>query len=458
MGQVSRRKLLHKGAQAVVAGSVAVSGIATLEPRAFSKSAPQAVDYYQKLGVTSFINAAGTYTVLSASTMPDEVQAAIALAARHPVNLNELLDASGAYLAKRLRCEAALVTSGAAAALVVGTAACVNMGNEQAILGIPTDTAGLKNEVVVQKSHRYGYDHALRNCGIRFVEMETLEQYQQAFTDRTVMAHFFNAGSGRISREDWVRVAHQHGVPCFNDAAADVPPILNLWNYTQMGFDLVTFSGGKGLRGPQCTGLLLGRKDLIEAAKKNNSPNSNTIGRGMKVAKEEIVGLVAAVDWFLKQDDAAMEAEFRQRADRIAKHLSVVPTVQTQIFIPEVAKSCSAPAHHLRPEPDHHYGRGSHAKDASGHAAHRTESINRRCPGERGITRWSQHDCRRCLDAAARGRHGCCEAFTRSPSGRGQGVGHSVTSHRFLTYGSTTRLYGAPGNIRFTTTGKFLKR
>jgi len=295
------------------------------------------VDYYQKLGVTPFINAAGTYTVLSASTMPDEVQAAIALAARQPVNLNELLDASGAYLAKQLRCEAALVTAGAAAALVVGTAACINMGNEQAILNIPTDMAGLKNEVIVQKSHRYGYDHALRNCGIRFVEVETLEQYEQAFNERTVMAHFFNAGAGKISREDWVRVAHQHGVPCFNDAAADVPPISNLWNYTQMGFDLVTFSGGKGLRGPQCSGLLLGRKDLIEAAKKNNSPNSNTVGRGMKVAKEEIVGLVAAVDWFLKQDDAAMEAEYRQRADRIAKHLNSIPTLQTQIFIPDVA-------------------------------------------------------------------------------------------------------------------------
>jgi len=104
-----------------------------------------------------------------------------------------------------------------------------------------------------------------------------------------------------------------------------------------MGFDLVTFSGGKGLRGPQCTGLLLGRKDLIEAAKKNNSPNSNTIGRGMKVAKEEIVGLVAAVDWFLKQDDAAMESEYRQRADRIVERVSSLPTVQTQIFVPEVA-------------------------------------------------------------------------------------------------------------------------
>jgi L-seryl-tRNA(Ser) seleniumtransferase len=295
------------------------------------------VDYYQKLGVTPFINAAGTYTVLSASTMPDEVQAAIALAAKKPVNLNELLEASGAYLAKQLRCGAALVTSGAAAALVVGTAACVTMGNDQAILGIPIDTAGLKNEVLVQKSHRYGYDHALRNCGIRFVEVETIEQYEQAFNDRTVMAHFFNAGGGNISREDWVRVAHQHGVPCFNDAAADVPPISNLWKYTQMGFDLVTFSGGKGLRGPQCTGLLLGRKDLIEAAKKNNSPNSNTIGRGMKVAKEEIVGLVAAVDWFLKQDDAAMEGEYRRRADAIAKGLNSVPTLQTQIFVPEVA-------------------------------------------------------------------------------------------------------------------------
>src|SRR6202140_2422799 len=337
-GNISRRKLLRAGGQAIVAGSAAVCvGSALPGAPGVSKSAPQAVDYYQELGVAPFINAAGTYTVLSASTMPDEVQAAVALAARQPVNLNELLDASGAYLAKRLRCEAALVTAGAAAALVGGTAAFINMGNEQAILNLPTDMAGLKNEVIVQKSHRYGYDHALRNCGIRFVEVETLEQYEQAFTERTVMAHFFNAGAGKISREDWVRVAHQHSVPCFNDAAADVPPISNLWNYTQMGFDLVTFSGGKGLRGPQCPGLLLGRKDLIDAARKNNSPNSNTVGRGMKVAKEEIVGLVAAVDWFLKQDDAAIEAQCRQRADRIAKHLSAIPTVQTQVFIPEVA-------------------------------------------------------------------------------------------------------------------------
>jgi L-seryl-tRNA(Ser) seleniumtransferase len=186
MRQINRRKLLREGTQAMLAGGVALSGMAIPKAQARAKASSPAVDYYQKLGVTPLINAAGTYTVLSASTMPDEVQAAIALAGKHPVNLNELLDASGAYLAKQLRCEAALVTSGAAAALVVGTAACVTLGNETPILNIPTDMAGLKNEVIVQKTHRYGYDHALRNCGIRFVEVETLEQYEQAFNDRTV--------------------------------------------------------------------------------------------------------------------------------------------------------------------------------------------------------------------------------------------------------------------------------
>lgn len=303
-----------------------------------AKSTGKGVDYYQKLGVSSFINAAGTYTALTASLMPHEVREAISLAASRPVRLNELLEASGAYLAQRLRCEAALVTAGAAAALTLGTAACVTLGNKDAIVNIPTDMEGLKNEVIVQKSHRYGYDHAVRNCGVRFVEVEGMEQYQQAFNDRTVMTLFFNAAEGgTIGREEWVNVAHQHGVPCFNDAAADVPPISNLWNYTAMGFDLVAFSGGKGMRGPQCSGLLLGKKNLIEAARQNNSPNSNSIGRGLKVAKEEIVGMVAAVDWFLSQEDAAMEKEFRGRAERIAGLLRNLPTVETQIFVPPVA-------------------------------------------------------------------------------------------------------------------------
>src|SRR5215831_15695119 len=332
-----RREFLRKSTQAVLAGGAAAAGTTPASARASGRNESPGTNYYAKLGVVPFINAAGTYTVLSASTMPDEVQAAVALAAQQPVHLNELLEASGEYLAEKLRCGGALVTSGAAAGLTLGTAACITQGNKEAIVRIPTDMSGLKNEVIVQKVHRYEYDHAMRNCGVKVVEVETMEQYRNAFSDKTVMTNFFNAVEAPIGREDWIRVAHEHAVPCFNDAAADVPPISNLWNYTQMGFDLVAFSGGKGMRGPQCTGLLLGRKDLIDAARLNNSPNSNTVGRGMKVAKEEIVGLVAAVDWFLSQDDAAMEAEFRKRAERIAEHLKGIPTVETTIFIPPVA-------------------------------------------------------------------------------------------------------------------------
>src|SRR5882724_1201604 len=335
-GSISRRKLLRTGGQAIVAGGAVCAG-SVMPAVAASKPKVKGVDYYQKLGVTPFINAAGTYTVLTASTMPNEVQAAVALAALRPVNLNELHDAAGQYLAKRLRCEAALITAGAAAALVVGTAACVTAGADPAILNIPTDMNGLRNEVIVQKSHRYGYDHAIRNCGVRFVEVETLEQYDQAFNERTVMTHFFNAGEEHISREDWLRIAHKHDIPCFNDAAADVPPISNLWNYTQMGFDLVRFSGGKGMRGPQNAGLLLGRKDLIEAAVWSNNPFDETVGRGMKVAKEQIIGMVAAVDWFLSQTDDGMEAEFRRRANRIAAQLKDIPTLTHEVHIPPVA-------------------------------------------------------------------------------------------------------------------------
>ena len=335
---MTRRNFMGKTGQSLAVGAAAMHAGPALTATGTAHGPAQGINYYEKLGVRPFINAAGTYTVLSASTMPEEVQAAINLASKHPVQLEELLRASGEYLAKRLQCESALVTAGAASALTLGTAACITRGNANAIVNLPVDLTGLKNEVIVQKAHRYEYDHALRNCGIRFVEVDTLAEYDVAFNDRTVMAHFFNAAeAGAISREDWIRVAHQHGVPCFNDASADVPPVANLWNYTKMGFDLVTFSGGKGIRGPQCTGLLLGKKDLIEAAVKNNSPNSNTIGRGMKVAKEEIVGIVAAVDWLLAQDEDAMQKEFQRRAERIAERVKSVPSVETRITVPPVA-------------------------------------------------------------------------------------------------------------------------
>src|SRR4051812_37884651 len=316
-------------------GTVGAAGAASA---ATTKGADVGEDYYDKLGVTKIINAAGTYTALTASIMPPPVQAAVARAAKSPVRLAELQSKAGEYLAKKLKCEAAMVTAGAASALTLGTAACLTLANKCGIRAIPTEVRGLpKHEVLIQKGHRYGYDQAVLCCGVKFVEVDTVEDYDRAFNDRTVMALFYNAAErGTISREDWIRVARAHNIPTFNDAAADMPPISNLWNYTQMGFDLVTFSGGKGLRGPQNAGLLLGRKDLIVEAAQSNNPHDG-VGRGMKVAKEQIVGMVAAVDWILSQTDEGMAHEFRKRADKIAAMLKDVPSVTTDISVPPIA-------------------------------------------------------------------------------------------------------------------------
>ncbi len=318
-------------------GAGGFAGLVQGAPATTHAGAEEGEDYYDKLGVPKFINAAGTYTSLTASIMPPSVQAAVARAAKHPVRLADLQKASGEYLAKKLKCEAALVSAGASSALTLGCAGAVMVANKCGIRDIPNNVAGMKNEVLIQKGHRYGYDQGLLCCGIKFIEVESLDDYKAAFSDKTVLAHFYNASEkGDIGREDWIKVARDHNVPTFNDAAADVPPISNLWNYTQMGFDLVTFSGGKGMRGPQNAGLLLGRKDLIEAAAKNNNPYDG-VGRGQKVAKEQIVGMVAAVDWFLSQSDEGFETEYRRRADRIAKQVKTIPTVETEVVIPPVA-------------------------------------------------------------------------------------------------------------------------
>ncbi|HEX4020827.1 MAG TPA: aminotransferase class V-fold PLP-dependent enzyme [Acidobacteriaceae bacterium] len=338
----SRRSFFTIGRSALAA-----VGLASCIPplAAIAEESPNtndAVDYYDKLGVEKIINAAGTYTMFTAAVMPPSVQQAVAKAAWHPVRLKDLQLRAGSYIADKLHCEAALVSAGAASALTLGTAACVTVANQNAGSDIPQNIpqgmSDLKNEVIMQKGHRYGYDHALSNCGVRIIEVVTLDQYQAAFNPKTVLAHFFNAAeSGQIGREDWIRVAHQHNVPCMNDAAADMPPISNLWNYTKMGFDLVAFSGGKGIRGPQNAGLLLGRKDLIAAAANNNNSIDDVVGRGQKVAKEQIVGMVAAVDWILSQTDEGMDKEFRARANRISSYLRNVPSLKAEIIVPPVA-------------------------------------------------------------------------------------------------------------------------
>ncbi len=328
----TRRDFVH---HSIAAGALVGSNRANPDGDA---EPPRAVDYYDKLGVPKIINAAGTYTYLTASLMPPEVQAAVSLASNHSVRLRDLQTAAGAYIANRLQCEAALVSAGAASALSLGTAGCMTLGAPNGSKDLPARADQFKTDVLIQKGHRLTHEHALEMCGVRLVEVETLSDYQNAFTPKTVLAFFFNAAEqGQIGHEDWLRVAHGHGVPCFLDAAADVPPIANLWKYTKMGYDLVTFSGGKGIRGPQNAGLLLGRKDLIEAAAANNNPTDRSLGRGMKVAKEQIVGMVAALDWLLEQTDERIEAESRRRADRIVSALHGLPTLTTEIVVPPTA-------------------------------------------------------------------------------------------------------------------------
>jgi L-seryl-tRNA(Ser) seleniumtransferase len=318
------------GASALLGGSN--SALAATPPT------PSPDDYYAKLGVEKIINAAGSYTYLTAAVMPPSVQRAVAQAALHPVVLKELQRASGEYIAKRLHCEAALVTCGASAALTYGTAACLAAANGFKPEQIPADVPGTKNEVIVQKGHRYEYDHAMLLCGVKIVEVVTLEEYKRAFSPRTVMTNFFNAAeSGEIDRQTWLDIAHQHGVMCHIDAAADIPPVENLWKYTAMGYDLVCFSGGKGIRGPQNAGLLLGRKHLIDLAMDNGNPNSDAVGRGMKVAKEQVIGMVAAVDWILEQDDAASQAEYMKRAHIVLDMVKDIPTLTSEIYMPEIA-------------------------------------------------------------------------------------------------------------------------
>jgi D-glucosaminate-6-phosphate ammonia-lyase len=330
----SRRRFLETvGALPVVGGL-----FGNAAPAAAAASARAGRDYFRELGVRPFINAAGTYTAMTASLMAPEVMDAINYASKHYVMLDELHDRVGERIASLVRAEAAMVTSGAASALTLGTAAVLTGGDRQKIADLP-NLASMKSEVIIQKAHRFGYERAVRNCGVRLVEVETRDDLDRAVNDKTAMMLFYNNNNkeGQIRDEEFVQLGRKHGIRTMNDAAADVPPVDNLWKYTAMGFDLVAFSGGKGIRGPQSAGLLLGTKPLIAAARQNGSPNGNAIGRGMKVNKEELVGMLAALERFVRADHDAEGREYQQRAEDIRRSASMVAGVKAEVFVPEVA-------------------------------------------------------------------------------------------------------------------------
>jgi len=331
----SRRRFLETFSALPLVGGFAGAGAA---PAAASAAARKGRDFFAELGVRPFINAAGTYTSMTASLMPPEVIAAYEYGSKHFVMLDELHDKVGQRIATLLRAEGAMVTCGAASALTLGTAGVLTGKDPKKVVDLP-DLTNMKSEVIIQKAHRFGYEHAVRNCGVRLVDIETPEDVDRAVSDKTAMMLFYNAAAppGPIPDQEWVRLGKKHGVPTFNDAAADVPPVENFWKYTGMGFDLVAFSGGKGIRGPQSAGLLLGRKDLIEAARLNAPPNGNTVGRGMKVNKEEMLAMLAALEMFVKKDFALENKEFERRAELIRSSATAVKGVKAEVFVPPVS-------------------------------------------------------------------------------------------------------------------------
>ena len=210
--------------------------------------------------------------------------------------------------------------------------------NEQYIRQLP-DLTGLKSEVIIQKSHRNPFDHQLRGTGAKLIEVETPEDVRAAINSKTAMFHFSNFANdeGKIKVEEWLKLAKQANIPAMIDAAADTPPVSHLWDYANMGYDLITFSGGKAMRGPQCAGLLLGRKDLVGYALLNNSPYEDTLGRGQKVGKEEIVGMVKAVELYLSEDHEALNAEWQKRLDMIASQVTKIAGVTATNLVPGIA-------------------------------------------------------------------------------------------------------------------------
>jgi uncharacterized pyridoxal phosphate-dependent enzyme len=289
---------------------------------------------FAELGVTPVVNAAGTYTVLGGSLMAPEVFEAMRLGNDGFVDINELEVAAGKKMAELCKMPTGytgLVTGGAAASMVVGYAAILTGDNEQYIRQVPDLTGMPKSEVVIQKSHRYAFDHQIRQTGVKLIEVESRDELIAAINPKTAAMHFTNFANemGRIKVDEFVQLGKEHKIPTFNDASADAPPVSRLWKYTQMGFDLVTFSGGKDIRGPQAAGLLMGKEELIRCALLNMSPNEDTIGRACKVGKEEICGMLKALEMFVQSDQEAILKSYYARLGHIATSLKGVHGVAT---------------------------------------------------------------------------------------------------------------------------------
>lgn len=340
---LSRRKLIKRISSLPLLGGLIGGGI----PFSTIEAAPVAAkrNLIEELGLRTFINAAGTYTAMTASLMPDEVMETINASAKEFVMLDEVQDKVGEKIAALVHAEAATVTAGCWSAMVLGMAGVLTGMDVKKVAQLPyLEGTDMKSEVIVQKAHNTGYVHAITNTGVSIIEVETVEDVERAINERTAMLWFLNyaAPDGKIQHEEWITLAKKHGIPAMIDIAADVPPVENLWRFNDMGFDLVCVSGGKAMRGPQSAGILMGKKDLIAAARLSAPPRGGNIGRGMKVNKEEILGMYVALEEFINQDHGKVWKMWEDRVAHIENAVKKVDGVTTEMFVPPVANHTPA--------------------------------------------------------------------------------------------------------------------
>jgi L-seryl-tRNA(Ser) seleniumtransferase len=348
---ITRRELVRRGGLLSLVPALFRGRAAAAEPAAVTPTAPAqpagpglrlGPEIYQSIGVRPLINAKGTHTIIGGSTMLPEVRAAMDAASRHYVHLDELNDAIGARLSELTGAEWGMVTSGAAAALTLATAACVTGGNPDLHIRIPDLRGFPRDECIIPKQSRTQYDASVRAVGVGMLEVQTVEELDAAFGPRTALVYLMARPDtgGPLNPKAIYEAAKKHGVPVLVDAAAEILTVPNV--HLQAGADLVAYSGGKCLRGPQSAGLLLGRKDLVKAAWVGSAPHHG-FARGFKVGKEEAIGMLMAVEMWFRRDHAAEWKLWESWLDHVSRRLSAIDGVRTHVSQPDTADECPGP-------------------------------------------------------------------------------------------------------------------
>ncbi|RYG44232.1 MAG: aminotransferase class V-fold PLP-dependent enzyme, partial [Chitinophagaceae bacterium] len=332
-----KRRDLIKGLSALPLAGGVIGAVVPFESKAVPPGEKR--DLFKELGVRTFINAAGTYTFMTGSLMHQEVVDAIRSTSHEFCLLDELQDKVGEKIAALTKAESAVVTSGCFSAMTLGLAGVLTGNDPKKAEQLPhLAGTGMKSEVIMQKGHTVGYSQALTNTGCKIVYVETVADVEKAINDKTALLWFLNVQSdkGVIQHEEWVALGKKYNIPTMLDIAADVPPVSNLWRFNEMGYDLVCISGGKAMRGPQSAGLLMGKKNLVAAARLSMAPRGSTIGRGMKVNKEEIVGMWVALDHYLKYDHEKEWKEWEKRIATIENAVKSVSGFTTEVKTPKL--------------------------------------------------------------------------------------------------------------------------